>query len=407
MSNSGTLFLLVCITFIHTTYSVLERYPDSHNKGRDIAAKKDAIGTVLESAWTFKLEKNGSGDGNSSKKDLIYGFSACAVAAVFFGSNFVPIKKFDTGDGMFFQWILCAAIWLVSLIANIILHSPQFWPFAMLGGFIWATGNITVVPILKTIGLGLGLLIWASFNLLMGWASSTFGWFGIDKETPPRPYLSYIGAALCVLSALIFFFVKSEGVPSRSESETTPLLSHGTINESPSDASWVDALNPLKKRLIGCGLAVIAGLLYGSSFVPVLYIKDCAKRNDTRFVGASQFDLDYVFAQFSGIFLTSTVYFLIYCAVMKNRPKIYPQAVLPGFVSGIMWGIATCCWFLANHYLSAAVSFPIITAVPGLIAAFWGVVLFKEIKGLKNYITLIVAFCFVVAGSLTTAFSKV
>lgn len=41
-------------------------------------------------------------------------------------------------------------------------------------------------------------------------------------------------------------------------------------------------------------------------------------------------DLDYVFAHFSGIFLTSTVYFLIYCAVRKNKPNVYPQAILPG-----------------------------------------------------------------------------
>lgn len=41
-------------------------------------------------------------------------------------------------------------------------------------------------------------------------------------------------------------------------------------------------------------------------------------------------DLDYVFAHFSGIFLTSTVYFLAYCIGMKNNPKLYPEAVLPG-----------------------------------------------------------------------------
>ena len=31
---------------------------------------------------------------------LSLGFIAAAVAAVFFGSNFVPVKKFETGDGM-------------------------------------------------------------------------------------------------------------------------------------------------------------------------------------------------------------------------------------------------------------------------------------------------------------------
>ncbi|XP_059820916.1 transmembrane protein 144b isoform X1 [Hypanus sabinus] len=340
--------------------------------------------------------------------NLAFGFAACAVSVVFFGSNFVPVKKYDTGDGLFFQWILCAGIWIVSLIVNLILKCPKFWPLAMLGGFVWATGNITVVPILKTIGLGLGLLIWAAFNLLMGWASSRFGWFGIDPEEVAKPYLNYTGAALAFLSAIIYFFVKSD-VSSPNASESTRLIDSNINADEESmstDASWVDKLSPLKKRLVGSCLAVIAGLLYGSSFVPVIYIKNHALKNETKYKNASQFDLDYVFAHFSGIFLTSTVYFVIYCALMKNKPKVYPKVILPGFVSGVMWAIANCCWFLANNFLSAVVSFPIITAVPGFIAALWGVIVFKEIKGMRNYLVLGIAFCTISAGVLTTAFSK-
>ncbi|XP_067898251.1 transmembrane protein 144-like isoform X3 [Heterodontus francisci] len=265
---------------------------------------------------------------------LALGFIACAVAVVFFGSNFVPVKKFDTGDGMFFQWILCAAIWIVSLLVNLILKCPKFWPLAMLGGCVWATGNITVVPILKTIGLGLGVLIWAAFNLLMGWASSRFGWFGIDPEEVAKPWLNYIGAALSFTSAIIFFFVKSDVTATNPSEPTLPLLIDSNINTDEeavlSDESWVDKLSPLKKRLVGSCLAVISGLLYGSSFVPVIYIKNRALKNETEYKNASQFDLDYAFAHFSGIFLTSTVYFVIYCAIMKNKPKVYPKAILPG-----------------------------------------------------------------------------
>lgn len=47
---------------------------------------------------------------------------------------------------MFFQWVLCAAIWTVSLIVNLILNCPKFWPLAMLGGAIWATGKAVSVP---------------------------------------------------------------------------------------------------------------------------------------------------------------------------------------------------------------------------------------------------------------------
>lgn len=350
---------------------------------------------------------------SSNTTDLAVGFTSAAVAVLLFGTNFVPVKKFDTGDGMFFQWILCAAIWIVASIVNLIQNCPTFWSLAMVGGFLWATGNVTVVPIVKTIGLGLGLLIWASFNLLTGWASSRFGWFGIDPEEVPKPILNYIGAGLSVVSTILFLFVKTDIQNSSSSSESTPLLREPSVNssehraESRNDVSWVDNLSPLGKRVIGCSLAVMAGIFYGSSFVPVLYIKDHGRRNGTKYTGASQFDLDYVFAHFSGIFLTSTTYFLIYCAVMKNKPKVYPQAILPGFVSGVLWAIANCCWFLANRYLSAVVSFPIITAGPGFIAAMWGVLVFKEIKGLKNYVLLLFAFCVILASSLSTAFSKV
>ncbi|XP_061849104.1 transmembrane protein 144 isoform X1 [Colius striatus] len=345
----------------------------------------------------------------SNGTDLTIGFTSSAIAVFLFGTNFVPVKKFDTGDGMFFQWILCASIWIVSLVVNLMQNCPRFWPLAMVGGFVWATGNVTVVPIVKTIGLALGLLIWASFNLLTGWASSRFGWFGIDPEEVSRPILNYIGAGLSLLSAVIFLFIKTDVQSSPASLESTPLLRENSINvsEDPSDDSWVNRLSPAKKRLVGCSLAVVAGVLYGSSFVPVLYIKDHGRRNATIYAGASQFDLDYVFAHFSGIFLTSTIYFLIYCAIRKNKPNVYPQAILPGFVSGVLWAIANCCWFIANHYLSAVVSFPIITAGPGLIAAMWGVLVFKEIKGLKNYMLLSVAFCIILAGSLSTAFSKV
>ncbi|XP_032104460.1 transmembrane protein 144 isoform X4 [Sapajus apella] len=268
-------------------------------------------------------------------------------------------------------------------------------------------GNIAVVPIIKTIGLGLGILIWGSFNALTGWASSRFGWFGLDAEEVSNPLLNYIGAGLSIVSAFIFLFIKSEMPNNTCSVDTTPLITEHVINKTQHPCSWVDKLSTVHHRMVGCSLAVISGVLYGSTFVPIIYIKDHSKRNESIYAGASQYDLDYVFAHFSGIFLTSTVYFLAYCIAMKNSPKLYPEAVLPGFLSGVLWAIATCCWFIANHSLSAVVSFPIITAGPGFIAAMWGVFMFKEIKGLQNYLLMILAFCIILTGALCTAFSKI
>ncbi|GCC29176.1 hypothetical protein chiPu_0007613 [Chiloscyllium punctatum] len=304
---------------------------------------------------------------------LVKGFVSTAVAVICFGSNFVPVKKIDTGDGLFFQWIFCTAVWVVSLVVHLIQQCPQFWPLTMLGGFLWATGNITVIPILKTVGLGMGGLIWATFSLLMGWASSRFGWFGLDVQKVPSPILNYIGTALAALSAGILIFVKTESKDLPPE-EKSPLIEDKemeALQPSPleetstkrGDACWIDNLNPLQKKLVGCSLAMCAGLLYGSSFVPVLYIKNHAERNETEFFGASQF--------------------------------------------GLLWGIANSAWFLANYFLGAVITFPLVTAGPAVISLTWGVFYFKEIKGLQNFIILGVVLAVAVTGTILIGLSKI
>ena len=36
----------------------------------------------------------------SSPVPVVWGYVAVIITVVFFGSNFVPVKKFETGDGM-------------------------------------------------------------------------------------------------------------------------------------------------------------------------------------------------------------------------------------------------------------------------------------------------------------------
>jgi len=51
-------------------------------------------------------------------------------------------------------------------------------------------------------------------------------------------------------------------------------------------------------------------------------------------------DIDYLFGVYCGILLASTFYMFVYSAIKWNLPKLYPKTVIPGIVSGIMWGIA-------------------------------------------------------------------
>jgi hypothetical protein len=338
------------------------------------------------------------------------GFIAVALAAVLFGSNLLPIKKFETGDGMFFQWIYCASVWITGFVVNIVKGFPVFHPLAMLGGFLWCTGNVLTVPILKTIGLGQGILIWASVNLLAGWASDRFGWFGLVAQHPHSDALNYSGVALCLLSAVVYMFLKTNATrPGASQpspgADSSLIAGDAALNSSLTDSDskhepvFYDKMSPVGRRIFGTVAAIVAGILFGLNFVPVIYIQDnCAN--------VSHDGLDYVFAHFSGIFATSTVYLAIYCAVMRNHPRVYPRVILPGFVSGILWGIADICWFIANDALSPPISFPIITSLPAIIGALWGMIAFAEIRGRKNYIILSIAIFFAVSGSVLTGLSK-
>jgi len=342
---------------------------------------------------------------NQKNMSKVIGFACAGVAVLCFGSNFVPVKKFETGDGVFFQWILCCAIWFSGMVVNIARGFPQFQPLAILGGFLWCTGNICVIPIIQMIGLGLGMLVWGLTNMLLGWGCGTFGILGVQSQAGSisLPALNYVGVVVCVAALVVYIFVKTDlGEKDyqslNNDDESQKFVHTGSIEMEPQTTSWVDRLNPAQKRVIGLTLSVLSGALYGVNFNPVQYLIEH---------GGSPNGLDYVFSHFTGIWITSTFYFLIYCVFKKNNPVLYPKAILPGILSGIVWAIADISWFVANENLLLVISFPIIATGPGVVASIWAIFAFKEIKGRKNILILCGAFALSITGVILIALSKI
>ncbi|KAK6012583.1 hypothetical protein OSTOST_22246, partial [Ostertagia ostertagi] len=89
--------------------------------------------------------------------------------------------------------------------------------------------------------------------------------------------------------------------------------------------------------------------------------------------------LPYVFSHYFGIFLTATAIFTGYAVMRQNRPVVPPYIVLPSLIAGVLWAIATTSFFVANLYLPA-ISFPIITMLPGCVVSAWSILYFHEIK---------------------------
>ena len=127
----------------------------------------------------------------------IWGYLAVFICGCSFGSASLPIKKFETGkcfhlknidmiesidlllgDGVTFQLASALALWSVGLVVHCIRDFPAFYFLPMIGGVFFAAANAKMVPILKTIGIGMGTSIRASIGIIVGWTNARFGIFG-------------------------------------------------------------------------------------------------------------------------------------------------------------------------------------------------------------------------------------
>ncbi|ELP86432.1 hypothetical protein EIN_031430 [Entamoeba invadens IP1] len=352
---------------------------------------------------------------DDGKNDVV-GYISVLIAILCFGSNWVVVKKFPSGDGFFLQWMMCIGILIIGTFTMLIRATTQggpiyFEPFAMLGGALWCTGNILCVPVLQMIGLSLGPAIWGIGNMITGWVTGTFGLFHLhsDKDDIKIFWLNCVGVVLVALSVPLYAFIqtkvkKSDDKTLQQENETEKeVLSQPLVlppegssipRELPSSSSLEIKEHPIEqeespifvilqklptipKKILGVSLALIAGVFFGSNFDPPKYLQDNGLFSPN--------GLDVVLAHFLGIFITSTIYFICYAICFRNKPFMYRETAVPGMISGMMWGVAQVCWFIANTNLPYVVSFPLITSGPGLLSQLWGILVFAEVRGWKNF----------------------
>lgn len=308
---------------------------------------------------------------------------------------------------MFFQWTLASGIFVMGVFMYLFQCSqggsgpsgkgcPSFQPFSMLGGALWATGNIMTVPIIKTLGLSMGMLTWGMANMVVGWASARFGILGVPQESFSSPGLNTAGVIVAVASMVVFAFIKptvekvgargkaggdgaKEGLLDDQEVDSAyaGLYSNGINSEEggrPAEAEddekdWTDALSAQQKKVFGFVASVVAGLFYGVNFNPPTYVanKSCLLPNPASdcFPNAPISVKDHIFSHFTGIWLAATMYFALYALATKNQPRVYGDATFPGMLSGMIWATAQISWFFANADLGQATAFPIISCVKG------------------------------------------
>ena len=219
------------------------------------------------------------------------------------------------------------------------------------------------------------------------------------------------------------------------------------LNEANALQEASDAKIAAFRRILGFGLALVSGVFYGINFNPSQAMMDYSSEktlddpSSTPSVHFSPNGLDYVFSSFVGIFFSTVIIAVAFYAVHMYLPErlvrkyvpvlfsdsFMPPArepvdpatgmyrfyfndvedmLIPALASGFVWSIAQIGWFVANTNLGLTMSFPLVCLGPSIVANTWGILLFKEIQGRRNFIFLGVGFLFVGLSCFCTVFSK-
>jgi len=271
------------------------------------------------------------------------GFVYALIAALIWGVHLVPFKKMKA-NVYYSQFLMCLGIFISTILISILLHFPLSLSVpGLVAGIIWSFGNLSSLKAIKEIGISRAFPIWISSTLVM------FTWgVVLFKE------LTSLTNIILGLSGVLLIFIGCVlvGKTKKAKEKST------------------------KKGII---LALIAAVLFGSSFVPL------------KLTGMS--GEQFFFQMSTGIMITSTFIFILKIDIPKNLQ------ITNGFLTGLLWAIANLFGIYANILLGLSRGGPI-TQTAALIGALWGLFYFKEFKEKKQIIQIIVSSIIVVTGAI-------
>lgn len=281
-----------------------------------------------------------------------------------------------------FYWDYVVGILLFSILLGLTLGStgeggrsfltdlgqitPGNYLSALIGGAIFNLGNILLSAAVSMAGMTVAFPLGVGIALVLG---VIVNYFGAPKGDPVTLFL---GVAL-VVGAIIL-----------------NALASGKMNRG-------GEANTGKK---GAWVAVLAGVLMSFFYRFVAVAMDLDNFESPTPGMATPYSAFFIFAV--GIFLSN----LVFNTVIMRRPFVgKPVAYadyfhgrmdthLVGVLGGIIWGLGTALSYIAAGKAGAAVSYALGQGAP-MIAALWGIFVWKEFKGASPAVHKLLACMFV------------
>ncbi|VDL72391.1 unnamed protein product [Nippostrongylus brasiliensis] len=332
-----------------------------------------------------------------TEQSFALGLASAIFATLLYGSCYVPVRWFEAGDGLYFQWLMCIGQLVVGVVVLAVYAWPPVYPLAMLGGLFFAIGNALTITIMDGIGMAVGSLLWNTVTCIVGWAVSRFGLFGSLMKVPYDNVMNIIGVVVVCVGGCFFATLKHHPMKVRPAPWQLSEMDNQSLDGKPEE-------RPIStvRRIIATLLTVFVGFLYGNMMTPMNFM---IMESETS--GGSLTYTTFFFSFSLGALLTSTVIFVVYSLYRRNRPFINPELTVPSLLSGIMYGTATVFFFTANQHLDPIVAYPILAKAPGIVCSCWAILLFKEIKGRWDVLQLIAGVIATLVGITLITVSKI
>ncbi len=236
---------------------------------------------------------------------------------------------------------------------------------ALIGGVIFNISNILLSASVSLAGLTVAFPLGVGIALVLG---VFVNYFGAPKGDPA---ILFLGVGLIVIAIIL------------------NAMASGKMNKSQGNAN--------KKGIL---LAVIAGVLMAFFYRFVAAIMDLDNFENPTPTMATPYTAFFLFA--CGIFLSN---FIVNTIVMKKpfvgSPVSYSdyfhgsfKTHLVGVLGGAVWGLGTALSYISAGKAGAAISYALGQGAP-MIAAIWGIFVWKEFAGANRMVKIMLACMFV------------
>lgn len=245
------------------------------------------------------------------------------------------------------------------------LNAVNFWS-AFCGGIIFNASNILLSAAVSLAGLSVAFPLGVGLALVLG---VFINYFGAPKGDP---VILFVGVFLIVAA------IVCNGLAAGK-------IGNGSNNSFAKKGIW---------------LAAVAGILMSLFYRFVAAAMDLDNFEQPTVGMATPYTAFFIFSL--GIFVSN---FLFNTLAMKKpfvgRPVTYKEYFsgtmkihLVGVLGGIVWALGTALSYIAAGKAGAAISYALGQGAP-MIAAFWGVFIWKEFKGGNRMVDMLLAMMFV------------